>query len=184
MPRTTGEHGATESGAVIRFAVGPCALGTALVAQSDRGLCAILLGDDAETLEHDLARRFPRATLVASNAELEPLTARVVALVDDPCAEFDLPLDIGGTAFQQRVWNALREIPPGETASYKTIAERIGAPSSTRAVASACGANSLAIVVPCHRVVRTDGALSGYRWGTDRKRALLDRERRCSTSEA
>ncbi|WKB51829.1 bifunctional DNA-binding transcriptional regulator/O6-methylguanine-DNA methyltransferase Ada [Eleftheria terrae] len=160
----------------IRFAVGQCSLGAILVAQSGRGVCAILLGDDPDALVRDLQDRFPRAHLIGGDADFEQLVARVVGFVEAPAQGLDLPLDMRGTAFQQRVWQALREIPPGRTASYAEVAARIGAPRSVRAVAQACGANALAVAIPCHRVVRHDGALSGYRWGVERKRALLDRE--------
>ena len=160
----------------IRFAVGECSLGSILVAQSDRGLCAILLGDDPDALLRDLQDRFPKATLLAGDAAFERVVATVVGTVEAPRLGLDLPLDVRGTAFQQRVWQALRTIPPGATASYAEIARRIGAPSAVRAVAGACAANPLAVAIPCHRVVRTDGGLSGYRWGIERKRTLLERE--------
>lgn len=161
----------------IRFAIGQCSLGAILVAQSHRGVCAILLGDDPDALARDLQNRFPRATLIGSDDKFEQIVASVVGLIDAPRIGVDLPLDIRGTTFQQRVWQALREIPPGETASYTDIAQRIGAPEAVRAVAQACAANALAVAIPCHRVVRTDGSLSGYRWGVRRKRALLDKEK-------
>ena len=164
------------TGAEIRFAIGQCSLGAILVAATERGVCAILLGDDPEALAHDLERRFPRAQLVGADPAFEQLVARVVGLVEQPGVGAELPLDIRGTAFQQRVWKALRRIPAGRTASYRDIARRIGAPRAVRAVAQACAANALAVAIPCHRVVRTDGDLSGYRWGVERKRALLDRE--------
>ncbi|WP_374535539.1 bifunctional DNA-binding transcriptional regulator/O6-methylguanine-DNA methyltransferase Ada [Chitinimonas taiwanensis] len=157
----------------IRFALGQCALGAILVAQSERGICAISLGDDPEALLRELQDRFPRAQLNGGEAEFERLVATVVGFVEAPATGLDLPLDVRGTAFQQRVWQALREIPPGQTASYAEIAARIGAPRAVRAVAGACAANTLAVAIPCHRVVRQDGALSGYRWGVERKRALL-----------
>ena len=162
--------------AEIRFAVGECSLGSILVAQSERGVCAILLGDDPDALARDLQDRFPKAALVGGDAAFERLVAQVVGFVDAPRIGLDLPLDIRGTAFQRRVWEALREIPAGETASYADIARRIGAPKSVRAVAQACGANALAVAIPCHRVVRSDGGLSGYRWGVERKQALLEAE--------
>jgi AraC family transcriptional regulator of adaptative response/methylated-DNA-[protein]-cysteine methyltransferase len=168
----------------IRFAVGACSLGSILVAASARGVCAILLGDDPDALLRDLQDRFPRARLIGGDAKFEELVARVVAFVEAPRIGLDLPLDLRGTAFQQRVWQALRAIPPGETTSYSEIAQRIGAPKSVRAVAGACAANALAVAVPCHRVVRNDGALSGYRWGVERKRALLDREARGARGES
>ncbi|RDD96751.1 bifunctional DNA-binding transcriptional regulator/O6-methylguanine-DNA methyltransferase Ada [Paracoccus pantotrophus] len=164
------------AGAEIRFALAQCALGALLVAQSRRGICAIALGDDPETLLHDFQDRFPAAELIGGDAAFEALVARVVGFVEAPGIGLDLPLDIRGTAFQQRVWQALRQIPPGSTASYAEIARRIGAPRASRAVAAACAANDIAVAIPCHRVVRSDGALSGYRWGVARKRALLDRE--------
>ncbi|XXV35479.1 bifunctional DNA-binding transcriptional regulator/O6-methylguanine-DNA methyltransferase Ada [Sorangium sp. So ce1504] len=160
----------------IRFAIGECSLGSILVAATARGVCAILLGDDPAELAHDLERRFPRAHLLGADAGFEQLVAKVVGLVERPRASVELPLDIRGTAFQQRVWQALRDIPGGTTASYAQIACSIGAPRAVRAVAQACAANALAVAIPCHRVVRNDGGLSGYRWGVERKRALLDRE--------
>jgi AraC family transcriptional regulator of adaptative response/methylated-DNA-[protein]-cysteine methyltransferase len=160
----------------IRFAVGECSLGAILVARSERGVCAILMGDDPDALARDLQDRFPRAQLLGGDAEFEHWVAKVVGFVDAPALGLDLPLDVRGTAFQQRVWQALQQIPVGSTASYTEIANRIGAPKSVRAVASACAANALAVAIPCHRVVRNDGGLSGYRWGVERKRALLARE--------
>jgi AraC family transcriptional regulator of adaptative response/methylated-DNA-[protein]-cysteine methyltransferase len=163
-------------GAAIRFAVGECSLGALLVAASDQGVCAILLGDDPDALVRDLQDRFPKARLTGGDTGFERLVARVVGFVERPAVDFDLPLDVRGTAFQQRVWQALRAIPAGATATYRDIARRVGAPKAVRAVAQACAANALAVAIPCHRVVRTDGALSGYRWGVQRKRALLARE--------
>jgi AraC family transcriptional regulator of adaptative response/methylated-DNA-[protein]-cysteine methyltransferase len=160
----------------ILFAVGQCTLGAILVAQSTRGVCAILLGDDPDKLVRDLQDQFPKADLVGADTRFEQLIAQVVGFVEAPALGLDLPLDLRGTAFQERVWQALREIPVGSTASYAQIAERIGAPKSFRAVAQACGANSLAVAIPCHRVVRSNGDLSGYRWGVERKRQLLERE--------
>jgi len=160
----------------IRFAIGECSLGSILVAASGRGVCAILMGDDPDELARDLQDRFPRANLIGGDAKFEQLVAKVVGFVEAPRLGHDLPLDVRGTAFQQRVWQALREIPAGETVSYADIANRIGSPKSVRAVAQACAANILAVAIPCHRVVRNDGGLSGYRWGVERKRALLDRE--------
>ena len=161
----------------IRFAIGESSLGSILVARSERGVCAILLGDDPDCLARELQDRFPRADLIGGDTDFERLVARVVGFVESPGLGLDLPLDVRGTAFQQRVWQALRSIPSGSTASYAEIARRIGAPKSVRAVAQACGANALAVAFPCHRVVRIDGALSGYRWGVERKRALLEREK-------
>lgn len=164
------------AGADIHFAIGQCSLGAILVARSERGICAITLGDDADALARDLQDRFPKARLVGADAAFEQWVARVVGFVEAPGLGLDLPLDVRGTAFQQRVWQALRDIPSGHTASYAQIAARIGAPKAVRAVAQACAANALAVAIPCHRVVRRDGAVSGYRWGVERKRALLARE--------
>ena len=160
----------------MRFAIGECSLGAILVAASARGVCAILLGDYPDALARDLQDRFPRAEIIGADAGFEQTVARVVASVEAPGLGLDLPLDVRGTAFQQRVWQALRDIPAGETASYAQVAGRIGMPKAARAVAQACAANALAVAIPCHRVVRNDGNLSGYRWGVERKRALLDRE--------
>lgn len=171
------EFRAGGAGTEIRFAVAECSLGSVLVAQSRKGVCAIQLGDDPESLVRALQDRFPNASLIGGDEAFETVVAKVVGLVENPSRGLDLPLDIRGTAFQQRVWAALRDLAPGETASYADIARAIGAPTSMRAVAQACGANRIAVAIPCHRVVRTDGALSGYRWGVERKRALLDRER-------
>ncbi len=147
-----------------------------LVAATDKGVCAILLGDDPETLVRDLQDRFPRADLKGGDVEFERMVAEVVGLVEAPGQRLDLPLDIRGTAFQQKVWAALSAIPAGKTATYTEIARAIGQPKAVRAVAQACAANPLAIAIPCHRVVRADGDLSGYRWGVERKRKLIDRE--------
>ena len=162
--------------AEIRFAIGECSLGSILVAQSDRGICAILLGDDPGKLARDLQDSFPHARLIGGDDDFEQLVAKMVGFIEAPDIGLGLPLDIRGTTFQQRVWQALREIPVGETASYADIAKRIGSPKAVRAVAQACAANALAVAIPCHRVVRNDGALSGYRWGVERKRALLEKE--------
>lgn len=162
--------------AEIRFAVAQYSLGAILVACSAIGVCSILLGNDPDLLVKDLQDQFPRAELLGGDDEFEKTVARVVGFVEAPAIGLDLPLDVRGTAFQQRVWQALRTIPAGQTASYTDIAEKIGAPKAVRAVARACAANKIAIAIPCHRVVRHDGGLSGYRWGVDRKRALLVRE--------
>ena len=164
------------SGAEIRFAVGECSLGSVLVASSARGVCAILLGNDPEALVRELQDLFPQSDLVGGDRKFEKTMARVVACVDAPGTGLDLPLDVRGTAFQQRVWEAIGRIPPGSTASYAEIARRLGAPGSARAVARACASNRLAVAIPCHRVVRSDGSMSGYRWGVERKRSLLARE--------
>ena len=160
----------------IRFAIGQCSLGAILVAQSDRGICAILLGDDPEALLRELQDRFAQARLIGGDPAFEALVAQVVAFVEAPGLGLNLPLDVRGTAFQQRVWRVLQAIPAGQTASYAEVAQRIGSPKAVRAVAQACAANGLAVAIPCHRVVKSDGALSGYRWGVERKRALLARE--------
>lgn len=164
------------NGASIRFAIGQCSLGSILVAATEKGICAISLGDDPETLLRDLQDRFPKARLIGGDAGFERMVAKVVGFVEAPAVGLDLPLDLRGTAFQQRVWQALRQIPAGATVSYGEIAGRIGAPKAVRAVAQACASNAIAVAIPCHRVVRNDGALSGYRWGVERKRALLERE--------
>jgi len=170
------EYRSGGAGTVIRFAIGQCSLGEILVAQSQRGICAILLGDDADTLLRELQDQFPKARLIGGDTEFEQLVAQVVGFVEAPSIGLNLPLDVRGTAFQERVWQALREIPPGTTVSYTQVAQRIGAPKAMRAVAQACGANHLAVAIPCHRVVRRDGDISGYRWGVERKRKLLNRE--------
>jgi AraC family transcriptional regulator, regulatory protein of adaptative response / methylated-DNA-[protein]-cysteine methyltransferase len=160
----------------IRFAVGQTSLGAILVASSQKGVAAILLGDDADELVRDLQDRFPKARLIGADPDYEAMVARVVGFVEAPEHGLGLPLDVRGTAFQQQVWQALQEIPVGATVSYAEIAQRIGLPKSVRAVAGACAANNLAVAIPCHRVVRHDGAISGYAWGVARKRALIERE--------
>jgi AraC family transcriptional regulator, regulatory protein of adaptative response / methylated-DNA-[protein]-cysteine methyltransferase len=171
------------TGAIIRFAVGECSLGSILVAASEKGVCAILLGDDPNSLARDLQDRFPKAIIIGGDQHFEKLIAKVVGFVEAPKLGFDLPLDVRGTAFQQRVWQALREIPVGSTASYSQIAKRIGRPKAVRAVAQACASNAIAVAIPCHRVLRTDGDLSGYRWGVERKAKLLKREKARSTDD-
>ena len=168
----------------IEFAIGESSLGAILVARSQRGVCAISLGDDADLLLRELQDRFPRAELVGGDTGFERLVAQVVGMIEQPNLGIDLPLDVRGTAFQQRVWQALGQIPPGQTASYAQIAQRIGSPTSVRAVAQACASNTLAVAIPCHRVVRSDGALSGYRWGVERKRELLLRENESLSSSS
>lgn len=161
------------SGESIDFAIGACNLGAILVACSAKGVCAVSLGDDPDLLARELQDRFPRAKLRGDDPHFARLVATVVGFIEAPGLGLALPLDIRGTAFQQRVWQALREIPSGRTASYADIAQRIGQPGASRAVARACAANPIAVAIPCHRVVRTDGSISGYRWGVERKQALL-----------
>jgi AraC family transcriptional regulator of adaptative response/methylated-DNA-[protein]-cysteine methyltransferase len=173
---TPGAFRSGGSGTVMRFAVGQCSLGSILVAATEKGISAIIMDDDPESLVRHLQDRFPRAELIGGDEAFEQLVAQVVGLVEAPGLGLDLPLDLRGTTFQQRVWAALREIPPGTTATYTGIAERIGEPKSARAVANACGANPVAVAIPCHRVVHQDGSISGYRWGVERKRTLLARE--------
>ena len=173
---TPSDYRAGGANTEIRFAIGECSLGSILVASSDRGVCAIFLGDDPDVLVHDLQDRFPHANLIGGESQFEQLVAKVVGFIEAPAIGLDLPLDIRGTAFQQRVWNALMKIPAGTTVSYTDIANRIGSPKSVRAVAQACAANKIAVAIPCHRVVRNDGVLSGYRWGVERKRVLQERE--------
>ena len=173
-PTTYRSGGANEE---IRFAVAQCSLGALLVASSNKGVAAILLGNYPDELVRSLQDRFPKADLIGADSDYEALIAQVVGFIEAPSLGLDLPLDIRGTAFQQRVWQALQEIPVGQTVSYSDIARRIGSPKAARAVAEACAANNIAVGIPCHRVVRNDGSLSGYAWGVERKRTLLDRER-------
>ena len=173
-PKEYREGGA---GNTIRFAIAECSLGSILVASSEKGVCAILMGNDPEALARDLQDQFPKANLIGGDDRYEKLVAKVVGFIEAPRIGLDLPLDIRGTAFQQRVWKELQRIPAGKTVGYSEVAKRIGSPNSARAVAQACGANALAVAIPCHRVVRNNGDISGYRWGVDRKRALLARER-------
>lgn len=163
-------------GVRIRFAVGQCSLGAILVAATDRGVCAVSVGDDPDALVRDLQDDFSEALLVPGDGDFEDWVAKVVGCVEHPGRGLDLPLEIRGTAFQQRVWRALTEIPAGTTVTYTDVAERIGAPGAARAVARACAVNPIAVAIPCHRVVRRDGGLAGYRWGVERKRRLLERE--------
>lgn len=168
----TNEDGGTN----IFFAIGECSLGSILLAQSARGVCSILMGEDPMRLAQDLRHQFPKANLVAKENDQEELVAQMAGLIEKPGAGLDLPLDVRGTAFQRLVWDAIQSIPPGSTATYAGIARQIGVPGAVRAVAQACGANALAVAIPCHRVIRKDGSLSDYRWGVERKRALLARE--------
>jgi AraC family transcriptional regulator, regulatory protein of adaptative response / methylated-DNA-[protein]-cysteine methyltransferase len=162
--------------AQIRFALAQCSLGAILVAATQRGVCCISLGDEPEPLLRELQQQFRGAELVGGDAAFESLVAQVIGLVERPGARSSLPLDIRGTAFQEQVWQALTRIPPGVTSTYAELASALGKPDAVRAVANACAANRLAVAIPCHRVVRTDGSLSGYRWGVERKRQLLERE--------
>jgi AraC family transcriptional regulator of adaptative response/methylated-DNA-[protein]-cysteine methyltransferase len=162
---------------LILFCTGRCAFGIALVARSERGLCALLLGDDAAILASDLRQRFPRADLRQDDATLAPLMASVIAFLQNPTSGLTAPLDLRGTEFEQRVWHALREIPAGAVETYGELARRLGVPRSAKEVGEACAANVLAVAIPCHRVVRKDGGLAGYRWGVRRKRALLELEK-------
>ena len=173
---TPSDYRAGGAGTRIGFAVGKCSLGSILVARSEQGICAILLGDDPNALTRDLQARFPLASIKRGNPDFERLIGSVIALVESPRRSLELPLDIRGTAFQRLVWQALRKIPAGSTASYSDIAKQMGSPKLARAVAQACAANPLAVAIPCHRVVGKDGSLAGYRWGLERKRILLDRE--------
>lgn len=166
------------AGVSIHFTIGKSSLGSVLVAATEKGICAIFLGDDPDELTHELQGRFPLARISPADRAFSGWVARVVRLIENPTAGLDLPLDVRGTAFQVRVWQALRRIPAGGTASYNEVARRIGRPSAARAVAAACAANPIAIAIPCHRVVRTDESLSGYRWGVRRKAELLRRERK------
>jgi AraC family transcriptional regulator of adaptative response/methylated-DNA-[protein]-cysteine methyltransferase len=177
FPDVASSHfGCERAATTISFRIGHCSLGAILVAAGANGVCAALLGEDADALTDDLQRRFPHARIFRGDASLDDLAATVIAAVEDPSAGIDLKLDMRGTAFQHKVWSALRDIRLGTTASYAEVARSIGQPAAVRAVAKACAANHLAVLVPCHRVVRSDGALSGYRWGLARKRALLARE--------
>jgi AraC family transcriptional regulator of adaptative response/methylated-DNA-[protein]-cysteine methyltransferase len=178
-PRRYRAGGANEE---LHFAVGQCSLGAILVASSAKGVASILIGDDPETLVKSLQDQFPKASLLGGNKNYEQLVAQVVGMVESPGIGINLPLDVRGTAFQQRVWKALRQIPAGRTASYQEIAIEIGSPRAVRAVAGACAANPIAVAIPCHRVVRSDGALSGYRWGIERKKTLLEREESTNAS--
>ena len=163
-------------GEVIRFAIGECSLGTVLIASSEKGICALSIGDATEKLVEEFQNRFANAEIIGGDKEYELLVARVIGFLEAPGTGWNLPLDVRGTIFQMQVWQALQEIPSGSALSYSELATHIGSPKSVRAVASACAANQIAVAIPCHRVVRADGSLSGYRWGVERKRALLARE--------
>ncbi|KZY21926.1 hypothetical protein A3725_17395 [Alcanivorax sp. HI0035] len=178
-----GQYRSAGKGTAIRFAIAECSLGSLLVAETSQGLCTISLGDEPEALLEEFQQRFSGAELLPPDGAFDDKVAQVISLIEDPRQGLSLPLDIRGTAFQQRVWQALRQIPPGTTLSYQELAEKIGQPSAARAVASACAANTLAVAIPCHRIVRRDGHLSGYRWGVERKRVLLKRERVIRASE-
>ena len=174
---TPSEYREGGKGTEIQFAIGKSTLGSVLVGQTVRGVCFIAMDDDPAELERELARRFPKAQLIRGTAKFERTISAVVRAIEAPAKEWKLPLDVQGTVFQQRVWQVLREILPGTTKTYAEIAKMLGMPKAVRAVARACASNALAVVIPCHRVIRSDGALAGYRWGVERKRALLDRER-------
>lgn len=165
-----------DAGADIFFALGKCSLGSILVARSDKGICSIQFGNDPILLVRDLQEQFPTGYLIGDEPAYEGMVDQVIRIVENPQLELDLPLDVRGTEFQQLVWKAVQQIPAGSTATYSDIAQKIGMPSAARAVAEACAANVLAVAIPCHRVIRADGALSGYRWGVERKRALLESE--------
>jgi AraC family transcriptional regulator, regulatory protein of adaptative response / methylated-DNA-[protein]-cysteine methyltransferase len=166
----------TRQPAQLHYAIGQCSLGSVLVAGGERGICAVLLGDDPESLTGELEKRFPHTALLRRDQELAQYLSQVVGLVEVPARPLDLLIDLRGSTFQQRVWQALREIPVGTTTTYTEVATRIGAPRAVRAVARACATNPLALVVPCHRVIGKSGGLTGYRWGLERKRMLLERE--------
>jgi AraC family transcriptional regulator, regulatory protein of adaptative response / methylated-DNA-[protein]-cysteine methyltransferase len=183
QPPDTAPFGSGYS-ATIRFELARSSLGQLLVSASNKGVCGVLFGEDETALLTDLQRRFPRADILRGNRGLKQVAAQVAAVVEQPGTTTTLPLDMRGTAFQQRVWQALRQIAPGTTSSYAAVAKDIGQPTAMRAVAQACGANNLAVLVPCHRVVRSDGSLSGYHWGIDRKRELLAREARAAATKA
>jgi O-6-methylguanine DNA methyltransferase len=175
----TARRMATTQGAAsdaIAFATGESALGTVLVARSQEGVCAILIGSEPAELESNLAARFTESTLVRDDRKLGDDLRKILRFIETPAEGLDLALDIRGTPFQQRVWDALLRIPTGATVTYGALARRIGEPDAVRAVANACAANAIALAIPCHRVVRSNGTLSGYRWGVERKRALLAKE--------
>lgn len=174
------QHGGTD--VVIRYGNAPCVLGVLLLAATDKGICSIELGDNEKDLTEALRHRFPRAQLEPMNEQIEQWLRALVQFIEQPRSALQLPLDIQGTAFQRQVWQALQDIPLGTTASYTDIAARIGKPSAARAVATACASNTLALAIPCHRVIRGNGELAGYRWGIERKRELLQREAKANPS--
>jgi AraC family transcriptional regulator, regulatory protein of adaptative response / methylated-DNA-[protein]-cysteine methyltransferase len=169
---------ATRQTAQLHYAIGQCSLGFVLIARSERGVCAVLLGDDPESVTGELEKRFAPTVLLRRDEELAEYLSQVVGLIEAPGRPLNLLLDLRGSTFQQRVWQALREIPAGATTTYSELAGRIGSPKAVRAVARACASNPLALLVPCHRVIGKDGGLTGYRWGVERKRMLLERESR------
>lgn len=160
----------------LTFTIGNCSLGKLLLAASERGICALLLGDDEQAVRDELHTYFPLAATSVADAALAAWLTQVIELIENPKGKLDLPLHVRGTIFQQRIWQALQDIPAGKTLSYTQLAAKIGQPKAARAVASACANNTIAVLIPCHRVVRGDGSLSGYRWGVERKRQLLERE--------
>lgn len=162
---------------MLQYAIAPCSLGKILVAATSKGISSILLGDNADELLNDLKKRFPKAEISQGGSDFETTLKTCLEFIDQPQPQFSLPLDIHGTVFQQKIWQILRQIPPGQTVSYAELASLAGMPKAARAVAGACAANPVAVVVPCHRVVRNDGGLSGYRWGVERKRTLLSKEK-------
>jgi AraC family transcriptional regulator of adaptative response/methylated-DNA-[protein]-cysteine methyltransferase len=165
------------TGGIVRFDVGRCSLGTILVAATDRGVCAVSLGENADLLLRELQANFTPTERASNDPGFGAWMAAIIQCVEHPWEDCPVPLDLQGTPFQQRVWQLLREIPAGTTTTYTELAHRLGKPNGVRAVGSACAANQVAVVIPCHRVVRRDGDLAGYRWGIERKRRLLQRER-------
>lgn len=187
MPAAASDPTASPAGQIqseLRFTLADCYLGSVLIAATEPGLCAIFLGEDPSELVRNLERRFPRSRPIRDDKKLDALASEIIAFIENPSLGFHRPLDIRGTDFQKRVWQALRRIPIGKTATYADIARAIGAPKAVRAVAQACGANPLAVVIPCHRVLRSDGDISGYRWGVERKRKLLESERLAHSAQS
>jgi len=179
---TPGTYGRGGKGMRIQFAVVSSPLGRTLVGATERGLCAIMLGDSDQHLEGELRREYPRADITPMNEGFEDWVAALTGYLEGRSGRLDLPLDVQATAFQWRVWKALQQIPSGTTRSYKEVAVALGEPRAARAVARACATNRVALVVPCHRVVRSDGTLGGYRWGVGRKRRLLEQEKTAAGS--